>query len=126
MLPLHGMVLPMLHGLRARVNNTEMVGLRIEFQTADQKKFNDLSRRANYSLFSYVHHNPSHVLSFLLPPIKNVTYSLHPRANNRESPRAHTLTRCGLLRKCYSTDFIAYLSSYIFPYTSVHTITCNH
>ena len=86
-------------GQRARINAIIRKMVRLKFLPADQKMFDDLCGHADSSLFSSVLHNPSHVLNCLLPPIKNVTYSLRPRSHNREIPHADALTRCGFITR---------------------------
>ena len=86
-------------GQRARINAIIRKMVRLKFLPADQIMFDDLCRRADSSLFSSVLHNPSHVLNGLLPPIKNVKYSLRPRSHNREIPHADALTRCGFITR---------------------------
>src|ERR1043165_7263504 len=81
---------------------------------ADQKMFDELCGHADSPLFSSVLHNPSHVLNCLLPPVKNVTYSLRTRSHNREIPHADAFTRCGFItRMLFNNDYTAELPSYI-------------
>ena len=47
----------------------------------------DICNRADHRLFQALLHNPDHVLHQLLPPVKNITYELRPRAHDREIPR---------------------------------------
>ena len=77
--------------------------VRLKFLPADQIMFDDLCHRADSSLFSSVLHNPSDVLNGLLPPIKNVKYSLRPRSHNREIPHADAFTQC-IARYVFLTD----------------------
>ena len=49
--------------------------------------FSDICDRADHKLFQALLHNPDHVLHQLLPPVKNITYELRPRAHDREIPR---------------------------------------
>ena len=45
------------------------------------------------NLFTKIIHNGNHVLHQLLPPVRNVPYSLRPRAHNREVPVANATMR---------------------------------
>src|ERR1043165_8355218 len=88
--------------------------VRLKFLPADQKMFDELCGHADSSLFSSVLHNPSHVLNCLLPPVKNVTYSLSVLVHI--TVISHMLTHLpdvALLRICYAIDYTAELPSYI-------------
>ena len=86
-------------GQRARISAIIRKLVRLNYLPADQMSFDDLCDRADSSLFSSMLHNPSHVLSCLLPPVKQVTYSLRPRTHNRVIPFVDTLTRKGFITR---------------------------
>ena len=86
-------------GQRVRINAIIRKLVRLNYLPADQMSFDDLCDRADSSLFSSMLHNPSHVLSCLLPPVKQVIYSLRPRTHNRVIPFVDTLTRKGFITR---------------------------
>ena len=52
----------------------------------DFKNFSEMCEEADVGLFKAVTSNFDHVMSQLLPPIKNTPYHLKPRAHNFELP----------------------------------------
>ena len=69
--------------------------------------FSDICDRADHRLFQALLHNPDHVLHQLLPPVKNITYELRPRAHDREIPRNFN----SLFKKTFMMKMI-FLDSY--------------
>ena len=69
--------------------------------------FSDICDRADHRLFQALLHNPDHVLHQLLPPVKNITYELRPRAHDREIPRHFN----SLFKKTFMMKMI-FLDSY--------------
>ena len=57
-------------------------------------------------LFLQILRNENHVLHQLLPPVRNVPYSLRPRAHDREVPDANATMRKNFIYR------MLYLDSY--------------
>ena len=69
---------------------------------ADNISFVQICEEQDSNLFTQIMHNENHVLHQLLPPVRNVPYSLRPRAHNREVPVANAT-----MRKNFNVSFIA-------------------
>ena len=55
-------------------------------------------------LFLQILRNEKHVLHLLLPPVKNVPYSLRPRAHDREVPVANARMRNNFIYRMLYLD----------------------
>ena len=65
--------------------------------------FTDICQKQDNNLFSQILSNENHVLHQLLPPVRNIPYSLRPRAHDRELPVANTAMRRNFItRMLYS------------------------
>ena len=73
---------------------------------ADNISFVQICEEQDSNLFTQIMHNDNHVLHQLLPPVKNVPYSLRPRAHNREVPVANAIMRKNFIYR------MLYLDSY--------------
>jgi hypothetical protein len=73
----------------------------------NHSSFSDLCNEADQRMFSAVLGNPNHVLSHLLPPVKQTKYNLRPRVHNREIPA----DRDTLFRNTYLMHML-YLDSF--------------
>ena len=56
---------------------------------AEDVLFDKICLERDTKLFSQILTNPHHVLHQLLPPVRNVPYSLRPRVHDRELPVAN-------------------------------------
>ena len=73
---------------------------------ADNISFVQICEEQDSNLFTQIMHNENHVLHQLLPPVRNVPYSLRPRAHNREVPVANATMRKNFIYR------MLYLDSY--------------
>ena len=72
----------------------------------DNISFVQICEEQDSYLFTQILHNEHHVLHQLLPPARNVPYSLRPRAHNREVPVANATMRKNFIYR------MLYLDSY--------------
>ena len=66
---------------------------------AEHISFDQICLKRDTKFFSQILTNPQHVLHQLLPPVRNVPYSLRPRVHDRELPVASAAMRKNF---CYS------------------------
>ena len=65
--------------------------------------FSDICQKQDNNFFTQILSNEDHVLHQLLPPVRNIPYSLRPRAHDRELPVANTAMRKNfIIRMLYS------------------------
>ena len=88
-------------GAKSRIQSTMKKFKRLGFLPEDVS-FTDICQKPN-NLFSQILSNENHVLHQLLPPVRNIPYSLRPRAHDRELPVANTAMRKNFItRMLYS------------------------
>ena len=89
-------------GAKSRIQSTMKKFKRLGFLPEDVS-FTDICQKQDNNLFSQILSNENHVLHQLLPPVRNIPYSLRPRAHDRELPVANTAMRRNFItRMLYS------------------------
>ena len=87
-------------GAKSRIQSTMKKFKRLGFLPADVS-LTDICQKQDNNFFSQILSNENHVLHQLLPPVRNIPYSLRPRAHDRELPVANTAMRKISLPECY-------------------------
>ena len=79
-------------GAKSRIQSTMKKFKRLGFLPEDVF-LTDICQKQDNNLFSQILSNENHVLHQLLSPVRNIPYSLRPRAHNRQLPVANTAMR---------------------------------
>ena len=83
--------------IQSTLNKLKLLGF-----LAENISFDQICLERDTKLFSQILTNPQHVLHQLLPPVRNVPYSLRPRVHDRELPVASAAMKKTLLFACCS------------------------
>ena len=89
-------------GAKSRIQSIMNKFKRLGFLPEDVS-FSEICQKQDNNLFTQILSNEDHVLHQLLPPVRNIPYSLRPRAHDRELPVANTAMRKNfIIRMLYS------------------------
>ena len=74
----------------------------------------DICQKRDNNLFTQILSNENHVLHQHLPPVRNMPYSLRPRAHDRELPVANNAMRKNFInRMLYSKQLFTFIQEYL-------------
>ena len=89
-----------------RVSNQYLINSGAYSFLMEDISFVQICEEHDSNLFIQILRNEKHVLHQLLPPVRNVPYSLRPRAHNREVPEANaTMWKNFIYRMLYLDSF---------------------
>ena len=91
-------------GHRQRLQNFMFKLQRLGFLPRNSPSFEDMCGTADEVLFASVLRNEYHVLTQLVPPIKETPYQLRPRAHNRSLSVANNLVRKNFVTRMLYKD----------------------